>query len=225
MGVSDWFQAWLALIESPQEAPGNHRPTPEPFHQKQDGAEICRRPSSFTRVPAEVQYIPGTRYLWYWMDFSHRLQPSMATRFRVMDHFACHSVLPWTQNIPVIFSTLLPFILSLGETRPRNHHQRPHCQKDYERLKAFTFLFYPCAFSFVISRSCWSAVICCVGRYWAIAVMEYDCHLRGDIFRHRHWATTDSTERTGRRAPWPGGRLARSGRSYPETRQHALTVN
>lgn len=94
MGVSDWFQAWLALIESPQEAPGNHRPTPELFHQKQDGAEICRMPSSFSRIPIEVQYILGTYYLWNWIDFCHQLHPSMAKQLRVMDHFMCHSMLP-----------------------------------------------------------------------------------------------------------------------------------
>ncbi len=29
IGLSDWFQAWLALIESPQEVPGNHSFSPQ----------------------------------------------------------------------------------------------------------------------------------------------------------------------------------------------------
>ena len=70
MGVSDWFQAWLALIESPQEALGNHRPEPEPFWKKQDVAEICWMPSSFIPVPIEVQYILGTYNHWNWIDFA-----------------------------------------------------------------------------------------------------------------------------------------------------------
>lgn len=69
MGVSDWFQAWLALIESPQEALGNRRPTPEPSCKKQDGAEICWMPSSSIPIPIEVQYILGTYNRWNWIDF------------------------------------------------------------------------------------------------------------------------------------------------------------
>lgn len=161
MGVSDWFQAWLALIESPQEAPGNHRPTPELFHQKQDGAEICRMPSSFSRIPIEVQYILGTYYLWNWIDFCHQLHPSMAKQLRVMDHFVCHSVLPKTQNMAIFISQVCIPLFFHQDKRSRGIIAcfciiRNNINTS---LKHSAFILYPYVFSFVTSRSFWNAVI------------------------------------------------------------------
>lgn len=63
MAVSDWFQAWLALIESPQEAPGNHGPAPEALgaREKPDWGQKfhSRAQRLHRRPPIEVQYIPA----------------------------------------------------------------------------------------------------------------------------------------------------------------------
>lgn len=89
--------------------------------------------------------------------------------------------------------------------------------RQYKHLKPFTFIFYPYIFSFVTFGSFWSAVICPAWRYWAIAVMEYECHLGGDIFLHRHCATTYSTERTEQEGAIIGRtRLPLSDLSYPD---------
>lgn len=40
--------------------------------------------------------------------------------------------------------------------------------------------------SLFLCHSFWSAVICPAWRYWAIAVMEYECHLGCHIFLHCH---------------------------------------
>lgn len=49
--------------------------------------------------------------------------------------------------------------------------------------------------------------------------MEYECHLRGDVFLHCHCAATDSAERTGQEGALIGRTyLPRGDLSYPEHR-------
>lgn len=185
-------------------------------------------PSSFSRILIEVQYILGTYYLWNWIDFCHQLHPSMAKQLRVMDHFVCHSMVPKTQNMPIFISQVCIPLFFHQDKRSRGIITYFHIIRNNINTspKHFTFILYPYVFSFVTSRSFWNAVICPAWRYWTIAVMEYECHLGGDVFLHCHCAATNSAEHTGqegnviRRTYLP-----RSDLSYPRTQWHDLTIN
>lgn len=81
IGLSDWFQAWLALIESPQEVPGNHSFSPQLSIEGPGPAITLDAQLTQSRPPLNSKCVQSCNR-WSQTSTSHRILPEFNNRKR-----------------------------------------------------------------------------------------------------------------------------------------------